>query len=400
MGEAPDRERTSMNYRDPPPFEVSAQGHELVLLPGGGDRLDALLGMIANARKSLELCFYIYATDRTGVRVRDALVNAAKRGVRVTVTVDDFGADADDKFFADLVAAGGTFVCFIASWGRRYLIRNHQKMVIADGEVAMLGGFNIEDSYFEPAAQHGWQDLAFTVRGPVVEPVSEWFAQLVEWAAHPKAQFRSVRRKIRGWDAGEGAVKLLIGGPTKGLSSWARCVSHDLIEGERLDMIMAYFSPPRRLQNRIRRIARKGSTNLVLAGKTDNAATIGAARALYGRLLKSGARIFEFQPCRLHTKLIVLDDAVYLGSANFDMRSLYLNLEIVLRIEDAALAERMRGYIADHFPASLEVTAALHRRRGTVWNHLRWTLSWFLVAVLDYTVSRRLNLGLPESDDD
>ena len=63
-------------------------------------------------------------------------------------------------------------------------------------------------------------------------------------------------------------------------------------------------------------------------------------------------RIWEFQPCRLHTKLIVLDDAVYLGSANFDMRSLYINLEIVLYIEDAALARRLREYVEGLLPAA------------------------------------------------
>jgi cardiolipin synthase len=199
---------------------------------------------------------------------------------------------------------------------------------------------------------------------------------------------------VRDWDASPGPVQLLIGGPTKGLSSWAREVSRDLIQGERLDMVMAYFSPAVRLRRRIARIAGEGQTRLIMAARSDNAATIGAARALYGKLLQAGARIWEFQPCKLHTKLIVLDDTVYLGSANFDMRSLYLNLEIVLSIEDKALAERMRDFVSGHLPASLEVTPELYRQWATPWNRLRWRVSWFLVSVVDYTVSRKLNLGL------
>jgi cardiolipin synthase len=131
-----------------------------------------------------------------------------------------------------------------------------------------------------------------------------------------------------------------------------------------------------------------------MAGHSDNPATVGASRALYGRLLAAGARIWEFQPSKLHTKLIVLDDTVYIGSANFDMRSLYLNLEIVVAIEDKALADRMRGFVAAHLPASLEVTPEVYRQWATPWNRLRWRASWFLVSVVDYTVSRRLNLGL------
>lgn len=388
-GKAQDR----IDFCEPEPFEVEAQGHRLAVYPGGPERLDALIALIEDARESLKLCFYIYAPDATGRRVRDALVAAARRGVRVTVIVDGFGAEVDEAFFAQLSAAGGEFFCFIAKLTRRYLIRNHQKIAIADDRRAMIGGFNIEDSYFTPDADR-WADLGMTVEGPVVQRISDWFAELKDWTSRPRAQFVAIRRKVRRWDGGDGPVQLLIGGPTRGLSSWARRVSRDLIQGERLDMVMAYFSPPRRLQRRVRRLAGKGMTSLVLAGKSDNAATIAASRALYSRLLRSGAQIYEFEPCKLHSKLIVLDDAVYFGSANFDMRSLYLNLEIMLRIEDAGLAARMRELTNRYIEGSTEVTRTLHRSRASLWNRVRWTASWFLVSVVDYTVSRRLNLGL------
>jgi cardiolipin synthase A/B len=381
-------------FCDPPPFSVEAQGLTLTFYPGGPDRLDALLGLIAGARKSLKLAFYIFATDRSAAQVRDGLVAAARRGVDVHLIVDGFGALADEKFFAPLIEAGGKFCCFMAKLTRRYLIRNHQKIVIADDRIAMLGGFNVEDDYFAPQGKDGWNDLAFTVEGPIVGRVGDWYEELEDWAARPDAQFRSIRRKVRQWDCGTPPVQLLVGGPTRGLSSWAREVSYDLVEAERLDMTMAYFSPPRRLQKRIRRIARRGHTRLLFPAKSDNGATIGAARALYGKLLQAGARIFEFQPCKLHTKLIVIDDAVYLGSANFDMRSLYLNLEIVLLVQDTGLAARMREYFEHHLPATEEITPEIYAQRRTLLTRIRWRLSWFLVSVVDYTVSRRLNLGL------
>ncbi|MBT2134996.1 phosphatidylserine/phosphatidylglycerophosphate/cardiolipin synthase family protein [Croceibacterium sp. LX-88] len=377
---------------DPEPFAIEAQGHSLAFFPGGQDRLDALLDLIAGAQTRLQVAFYIFATDKAGVLVRDALTEAARRGVDVHVILDGFGADADRRFFAPMIEAGGTFNCFIAKFTRRYLIRNHQKIVIADGKVAMLGGFNVEDSYFALTGDR-WSDLAFTVEGPVVERIGQWFSELEDWASHPDAQLLSIRRKVREWRGGTGPVQLLIGGPTGRLSSWARSVSADLVEGERLDMIMAYFSPSRRLAKRIRRIARKGRTRLLFPAKSDNGATIGAARAYYTRLLEAGARIWEFEPCKLHTKLIVLDDAVYLGSANFDARSLFINLEIVLFIQDAALARRLSQFMESLLPASIEITPELHASRATWWNRLRWRLSRFLVAAVDYTVTRSLNLG-------
>ena len=385
---------TSAAFRDPAPFTVDAAGLALGFYPGGGDRLARMLQLIGESQRSLKMVFYIYAPDASGQAVRDALVAAAGRGVAVTLILDGFGATAGEQFFAPLTAAGGTYRCFQARWSRRYLIRNHQKLVIADGQVAMLGGFNVADSYFAPPSANGWNDLAFTVAGPVVARLEDWFAQIEAWTTLHKGQFRAIRRSVREWDSGKGAVRLLIGGPTKGLASWARVVGDDLINGERLDMVMAYFAPPRRLLRRMRRIAQKGGTRLVLPGLSDNPATIGASRLLYRGLLKSGARIWEFQPCKLHTKLIVLDDAVYIGSANFDMRSLYLNLEIVLRIEDRALAERMRAYVSYHVDASRAITPQVHRQQGGVFNRIRWAASWLLVAVIDYSVTRKLNLGL------
>jgi len=376
-------------------FSAKVGDDAFTVHPSGPERLAALLDLIAGARETLDLTFYIFEADAVGTRVRDALIAAAGRGVRVRLIVDGFGSsDAHDDFFAQFDEAGVDFCRFSARWSVRYLIRNHQKIVIADGRRAMIGGFNVANAYFAPPGGDGWHDLGMTIAGPAVAPLQHYYDKLHDWTHNPKAQWRTIRRIIRNWDPGPGKVGLLLGGPTNRLSPWARAVSRDLRQGERLDMIMAYFSPAQSLLRRIGRIARKGETRLVMAAKSDNGATIGATRLLYGFLLRRGAQIYEYQPCKLHTKLIVLDDAVYIGSANFDMRSLYINAEIMLRIEDAAFATRMRAYVASHFDDCERITRESHRQRATPLTRLRWALSWFLVTVVDYTVTRRLNLGL------
>src|SRR5690606_12657199 len=135
------------------------------------------------------------------------------------------GAMVDEAFFAGFSEAGGRYCSFHPRGGVRYLIRNHQKMVVADESIAMLGGFNIEDTHFAPPGEDGWTDLGFTVEGSLVARVSTWFAELEAWANDPHARFRAIRRRVRCWDAGPEPVQLLIGGPTRGLSSWARWVS-------------------------------------------------------------------------------------------------------------------------------------------------------------------------------
>jgi len=381
-------------YRDPPPFNVIAAGQSLSFYPGGADRRAALLELVGDARERLDVCFYIFAEDTISTEFRDALCKAARRGVAVTLIIDRFGASASDEFLKPLVECGGRFMYFSPSWTRRYLIRNHQKIVIADGKRAMFGGFNIEDDYFASPSDNGWNDIAVVIEGSSVDGLNDWFAKLKDWTDGDHAHFKAIRRAVREWEWRDGDARWLIGGPTRGLSTWAKDIRDDLERGERLDIFMAYFSPPKKLRRRIQRIAEKGRTRLLMAAKSDNGATIGAARALYDGLLESGACIWEFTPCKLHTKLIVLDDAVYLGSANFDMRSLYLNLEIMLKIEDAQLADRMRAFVGQHIEASERITPALHRKRATFLNRVRWWAGWLLVSVVDYTVSRKLNLGI------
>lgn len=381
-------------FTPPDPFTARAGGQALTFYPGGPARREALLAIIRQAQASLKLSFYIYEEDAIGTALRDALVDAASRGVAVTLLLDSFGADAGEGFFAPLRAAGGRVRWFSPRWSHRYLIRNHQKIVIADEARAMFGGFNIADSYFAAPGEDGWNDLAIGIEGDAVGGLVDWFARLADWSELDDGTFRSIRRAVKSWDWSNGAARWLVGGPTRGLSTWARQVGEDLLQAQKLDMLMAYFSPPPHLLRRIGRIAARGETRLVMAGRSDNGATIGASRSLYDYLLRKRARIWEFDACRLHTKLIVLDDVVYVGSANFDMRSLYLNLELMLQIRDAALAERMREFVSLHIAGSQPITPALHKSRATLFNRVRWNLGWLLVSVVDYTVTRRLNLGL------
>src|SRR5690242_3244149 len=134
--------------REQPVFTVD--GNRLTLLDTGARRLAALLDLIERAQHSLRFIYYIYRDDSSGRRVRAALLAAAERGVAVSLVVDAFGSDtaSDEHFFAPLEAAGATVCRFEPRFGRRYLLRNHQKLALADEHRAIIGGFNIDDAYF------------------------------------------------------------------------------------------------------------------------------------------------------------------------------------------------------------------------------------------------------------
>ncbi len=375
----------------PQPFVVEAAGHAFEFLPDGVHRFDALLAMIERAKETLDLFYYMFQDDAAGEMVRDALVAAQRRGVRVHLVIDRFGSDAKREFFQPIVDAGGRFAMFNPKINVRYLIRNHQKMTIIDRKVALLGGFNVSEHYFQPPEENGWADLGVVLRGPVVEDICRWFGKLSAWTEQPRRQFRAIRRLVRDWDPGEGPVQFLVGGPTRTPSTWSRAVKRDLVRGRRLDMVMAYFSPPRSFRRLLRKLANRGRARLVMAGKSDNGTTIAAARATYGALMRSRAQIYEFQPCKLHMKLIVIDDVVYFGSANFDHRSIRVNLELMVRVESAEMAEKVREMVDTMVEASEEITPEILRQRRGLLGGFRWLLGWFLVSVVDYTVARRLN---------
>ena len=90
---------------------------------------------------------------------------------------------------------------------------------------------------------------------------------------------------------------------------------------------------------------------------------------------------------------MVLDDVVHIGSSNLDIRSLYLNMELMLRVNDAKFATAMRDYFQGEIAQAQRITPNLQRKRGTILNRVRWAISFFLVTSLDYGVTRRLNFG-------
>ncbi len=382
------------------PFQASdlvVDGNRLTLLTEGPDRLAALIALIDRAERSLRLLYYIYRGDTSGDVVRAALDRALDRGVSVALLVDGFGYAAPDGYFTDLVDKGLRFCRFHPAFGRRYLIRNHQKLALADAETpgrrVLIGGFNIEDSYFGTAEDGAWRDLGLLVEGEAASRLAPYFDQLIDWAMAKRSKIRHLNRIIRVHSETRGTLQWTYGGPTRGLSPWAAATCRDLVAARDVKMIAAYFSPTWAMLRRIWRVAHKGQARIITAAKSDNNATISAARHTYNRLLRHGVKIFEYAPTKLHSKLVILDNVVHIGSSNFDIRSLYLNLEMMLRVDDPEFAAMMRAYFDRECADSIMITRSFHRQRSTAFNRIRWALSFFLVSSADYSITRRLNLG-------
>ena len=373
-------------------ISVTVDGNRLEALETGADRLKAILDLIDNAKDSLRVIFYIFAGDEAGRAVRDAIVRAARRGVVVRLLLDGYGSSGTDtKFFQPIADEGGAFCMFLPSYGRRYLIRNHQKLVIADERRTIIGGANVETGYLTDEGEESWRDLWVLVEGSAAFPASRYFDSLFLWTQTKGAKLRTLRRIVERYSQSEGPLQWKFSGPLSRQNRLSAALARELGSARELDLIAAYFSPPWSFLRRLRRIARTGRARIITAAKSDNNATIAAARHTYSRLLRRGVEMYEYQAAKLHTKLAIVDNVVHVGSANLDFRSLFINMEIVLRVDDDAFAAAMRDYFNREIESSERITLSLHRQRANLWRRLKWTISYWLVTSFDYTVSRRLN---------
>ena len=168
---------------------------------------------------------------------------------------------------------------------------------------------------------------------------------------------------------------------------YARQVRDALAGACAVDLIMAYFAPGPGVLAALRALARKGRLRLVAAGKTDVPLSRAAAWHTYRQLLKSGAEIYEYQPRPLHSKLIVADDVVFIGSGNFDVRSLFVNLEVMLRVERPDFVAEARRLFEAERTQSLRVDLPQLQARRRWYKRLFWRLAYFLMVSVDSFLS-------------
>jgi cardiolipin synthase len=158
----------------------------------------------------------------------------------------------------------------------------------------------------------------------------------------------------------------------------------DLAHARQVQIMTPYFLPPWRLRHDLLAVARRGGkVQVMLPGKSDVPLSKLAAQSMYRRLLHGGIQIYEYQPQILHAKLLIIDDTVYVGSANLDPRSLHINYEIMVRLDNKNLAAEARKLFADSLAHTLQVTEAEWHQTRTFWTRLKQRWAHFLLSRMD-----------------
>src|SRR5437763_830546 len=261
------------------------------------------------------------------------------------------------------------------------LLRDHRKLLLADGRVAFVGGAGLTDD-FAPGARRGpWRELMVEIQGAVI---ADWLRAFARTWRRCGPELALVEPPACEAHA-DGAAGRLSLSEARQRSVLANGVLRRIDSATARAWIMsAYFVPSRRFRKALRRAARRGvDVRLLLPGaRTDHPWVRQAARRFYGKLLRNGVKIFEYQPRMLHAKMILCDDWVPIGSSNLDRWSFRWNLEANQEIADADFANTAAAVFAADFAVSRALSRRYWRQRAWL-DRLRETIAGVLDRELD-----------------
>jgi len=350
-------------------------GNQAQLLENGEAYYPRVFEAIAAARRQVLIETFILFEDKVGNELHRVLIEAARRGVQIDVTVDGYGSsDLTSEFLAALGEVGVRVHLFdprpkIFGFRRNLFRRMHRKIVVIDAELAFVGGINFSADHLADFGPMAKQDYAVEVRGPIVAAIHRFVLGML-----PRERRRTLRQLLGEWlerRRREAAERWSDARPGQGVLA-AFVVRDNGVHRNDIErqyriafraaqsyvcLANAYFFPGYRLLRDMRRAARRGvRVELILQGEPDMPIVRIAARMLYEHLLRAGVRIHEYCERPLHGKVAVVDDEwATVGSSNLDPLSLSLNLEANLMLRDRGFAmdlrRRLERLIEEHCKA-------------------------------------------------
>jgi phosphatidylserine/phosphatidylglycerophosphate/cardiolipin synthase-like enzyme len=351
------------------------EGNRFELLIDGERFFPAMLHAIHNARSHILLEFYLFESGQTATRFIDALVDAATRGIRVYLLLDDFGARGLGRHDRHRLTRSGVELNFYnpLRYGRlrRNLLRDHRKLLVVDGHTAFTGGAGITDEFDTRDKPQGWHEVMLAICGPAVHDWQDMF--LRSWNKQGHASL-TLKLPAETPCHGSRPGRVTINAPSR--MEIKRSLIKRLRGAERrIWLATAYFIPSWKIRRLLRRAADNGiDVRLLLPGPhTDHPAVRHAGRRFYASLLRHGVRIYEYQPRFLHAKMILCDEWVSIGSSNIDRWNLRWNLEANQELLDQDIASQVSHLFGQDFGQSQELDYRRWHMRP--W-HLR-LLEWF-----------------------
>ena len=357
-------------------------GNQVITLVNGDEIFPAMLQSIRGAQKTITFETFIYWTGDIGKSFADALSERARAGVHVHLLLDWVGSVKMEAKYLDQMKAAGVNIqqYHPLRWYNlaRMNNRTHRKLLVIDGKVGFTGGVGIAELWTGDAQDPDhWRDLHYRVEGPVVAQMQAAFMD--NWmktsglVLHGSDYFPALA------PVGDQAAQMFKSSPNEGSESMRLMYLLAINAAQhRLRIANAYFVPDDLTVKTLVEAAERGVDVQVLVPGTgiDTEMVRKASRARWGKLLKAGVRIYEYQPTMLHCKLMVVDDLwVSVGSTNFDNRSFRLNDEANLNVYDRAFAQQQNAIFDDDL------------RHAKAYDYARWERRPWTEKLLEHSAA-------------
>jgi cardiolipin synthase len=331
------RDLIMMNYKHS--GAMYTQNNDLTLYTEGNEKFDALIKALESAKKFIHIEYYIFRPDVIGKKILNILMSKAKEGVEVRFLFDAMGSYTlnTKKHLHELNSAGVEYAAFFPGIlpliNRRVNFRNHRKIVIVDGEIGFVGGFNVGDEYLGKDKKVGyWRDTHLKIIGDAVYSLEERF--LLDWSHAKNCEIKDVSKyfpKQENFVDSKIGMQIVTSGPDH-TEQYIRNGYIKIINNakENLFLQSPYFVPDDTLLESLKLSALSGvDVRIMIPGNPDHKFMGWAANSYIMELLNVNIKVYLYERGFIHAKTIMADGAVCsIGTANMDIRSFKLNFEV------------------------------------------------------------------------
>lgn len=364
--------------------------NDITIFNDGHEKFDALVKDIQAAEKEVNVQYYIIQPDALGRRVRDALIERAQAGVKVRLLYDEVGSKkTSSKFFDDLRSAGGQVEVFFPSLFKlinfRVNNRNHRKLVIIDGQIGYIGGFNVGDEYLGLDKKFGyWRDTHLRITGRAVNHIQGKF--VLDW-------HQAGKKKPGEWgdysfsqepEQGTSPVQVVSSGPDSETEHLKNMYIKLILTAKKSVFIQTpYFIPDASFMDACKIAILSGvDVRIMIPCKPDHPFVYWATWSYIGDLIGYGATVLLYENGFLHAKTMVIDEEVAcVGTMNIDSRSFHLNFEVSAVVYDEKTAQQLQNMFLEDSELSSELTSERYAERS-VYIKFKESISRLLSPVL------------------
>lgn len=340
------------------------------------EKFDSLERDIRQAEKYINLQYYIFSDDTTGQRIKSALIERARAGVKIRVIYDHIGSiKVKNRFFNEMRAEGIEVFPFFRvafpPFATRVNWRNHRKLVVIDGKTGYIGGMNIADRYVDGGKFSKWRDTHLRITGPAVGALQYSFA--VDWRFMGRDLLEEgISKELPAKDIRfpeDTSMHIMRSGPT---SEWSN-ISYMLLKAignakKRIYIQTPYFLPTDGLLRMLQVAAlSKVDVRIMIPRKSDSVILTHSSRSYVLECLRSGVKMYFYEAGMLHSKVVIVDDDFSsVGSANIDFRSFEHNFEANMFIYSRSVNAELTKRFNDDMKESRRVKEAEWRKRPIV----------------------------------